>query len=117
HRSMRLSWGHPGRRLVEHQDLRIARQDEAYFEPALIAVRQVLGKTVGDPAETDVVENCDGLAVQVAHPAAREQEVCFPVMQRLDGEAHVLVDAELPEDIRDLERARDAETRALKRIE
>src|SRR5581483_6606526 len=66
--------------------------------------------------QADVVQHALGGRSQIAEPAG-EEEARFSVVHRLHGETHVLVDAEMAEDVRDLERARDAQARALVRRE
>ncbi len=109
---VRLRRRHPGERLIEQEHRRIAREDEPDLETALVAVREVFGASVARVPQADVVEDAFGRGAQIAEPSG-EEEARLSVVHGLHGEAHVLVDGKVAEDVGDLERARDAETRAL----
>src|SRR5436190_10906659 len=100
---------HAGRRLVEHEDVRLKRHHDGHLELALVAVRQ------GDCRGVALVGEVGGLdeAVCALDPVApavpARKDVGAAASVGLHGEAHVLVHGEVGEEIGELEGAADAE--------
>ena len=63
-------FGHPRRRLVEQQELRVGRDQHADFEPLPLAMRKRVGRIVGLVGEFDEFEDLpDALVLLPASPA------------------------------------------------
>src|SRR5215210_92681 len=109
HHGARLLRAHAGGRLVEEQKARVAGERHRDLEAALVAVGEVLDRVMPAGGEADGGEELLGPRDEVAVILAARPEV-EARGHRLRRDAHVLHDRELREEVRDLERLRDAET-------
>ena len=106
----RLLRVHAGRRLVEQQQLRLQGQRPGDLEPALVAVRKVLGELVVGAADADELEQLLGrvarLALLVALPGQPQDRRGNAALQvRVHRHHHVLGGRHGPEQPDVLERA------------
>ena len=108
---------HAGGRLVEHEDAGLERHHHRHFELALVAVRQRGGALVALRFEADALQRGIGAFDQRAAQRPRPRELVMDARRRLGREPHVLEHAERGEEIGELERAPEAEPRALRRAE
>ena len=105
----RLARRQAGRRLVQQQDLRIARQPEHDLELALFAVRKIANFGVRAIHEAGLLEQPMRLVVDVA---VRRQEPPHHELRRpqpLDREQNIVEHRQAREQAGDLERPRHAE--------
>ena len=99
----------PGRRLVEKQDLRVAREPEHDLELALLAVRKVANLGVRAIHERRLFEQPMRLVVDLAVRRQEPPHHEFRRPQALDRQQHVVEHGQAREQAGDLERARHAE--------
>ena len=103
---MALVRSHAGRRLVQHEQPRLACQRNRQLEPPLIAVRQNPARLSSLLLQSDAIEQRKG-AVPVQSGRVGEQ-VVVPAVVREQRRLDVLDHGQAPEDAGDLERAPDA---------
>ncbi len=98
-------------RLVEQQDLRVAREQHRELELALVAVREPDGRHLCAVAETDSRERPVGAVDGLANACCLSPDPHRPAERRLRREAHVLERRQEGEHVRDLERPPDPRPR------
>src|SRR5215203_1044406 len=106
---------HAGRRLVEHEHLRLQRQEQRDLELALVAVREGLRGELAAVGEAHLLEDRLGLVDEVAPVAPQRQRRPPCPGPALDREPHVLERRELRKQVRQLERAAEPLSRAQRR--
>ena len=96
---------HAGGRLVEHEDLRLERDEQRHFELALVPVRERLRGHVSLVGQADPLEDGLGLLDEVAPAVPDGEQGPACLRPALHGEPHVLERGELRKQIGELKGA------------
>src|SRR5262249_4834130 len=104
-----------GGRLVEHEDLRLEREQDADLELPLVAVRKLGGERRAAPGERDALEVALGALGELDMRAPHRDEIEAEARARLPREAHIAENGEIGKEIGELEGATHALPRAHRR--
>ena len=89
---------HAGRRLVEHEHVRLQRHHDRHLELALVAVRQGHGRQCrACPCRLAAAMKRSAASIQSRRLIQRDDDVAAAAGARLHGKPHVLVHREVRE--------------------
>src|SRR2546428_7831901 len=81
---------HPGRRLVEQKEARLAREGDRELERPLLPVGEVARRTIGDGLEPDLAEQLASPRHEAPERASRRPEAKAEIRRGLKCEEHML---------------------------